>query len=57
MIKIKPPIEDFSKHLFGDINRELLHLGKNDFYIIKQVLEYGKYQDWLLIKTITELKR
>jgi len=50
MINKKPQIEDFSKHLFWDVNREFLHLEKNDSYIIRQVLEYGKYQDWLLIK-------
>lgn len=45
-----PEIKDFSKHLFWDVQREQLHLEKNDAYIIRQVLEYGKFHDWMLIK-------
>jgi hypothetical protein len=43
-------ISDFSSHLFWDTNREKLDLKSNDAYIIKQVLEYGKLEDWNLIK-------
>ena len=45
-----PKILTFSKHLFWDTNRNTLDLDKNDAYIIKQVLEYGKLKDWNLIK-------
>ncbi|MEN8122901.1 MAG: hypothetical protein ABFS35_21355 [Bacteroidota bacterium] len=45
-----PKILTFSKHLFWDTKRNTLDLEKNDAYIIKQVLEYGKLQDWNLIK-------
>lgn len=45
-----PKIQTFSKHLFWDTNRDTLDLDKNDAYIIKQVLEYGKLKDWNLIK-------
>ena len=45
-----PQIEDFSKHLFWDVQRNLLDINKNDAYIIRQVLEYGKLNDWILIK-------
>ena len=43
-------IQNFSKHLFWDTNRETLDLDNNEAYIIKQVLEYGKLKDWNLIK-------
>jgi len=45
-----PKILNFSNHLFWDTNRNTLDLDKNDAYIIKQVLEYGKLKDWNLIK-------
>ena len=45
-----PKIQDFSKHLFWDTNRETWDLGKNEAYIIRQVLEYGKLEDWKLLK-------
>ncbi len=45
-----PQIEEFSNHLFWDVQRSILHIDKNDAYIIRQVLEYGKLNDWLLIK-------
>jgi hypothetical protein len=43
-------ISDFSPHLFWDTDREKLDLKKDGAYIIKQVLEYGKLNDWHLIK-------
>lgn len=54
---MKLNIKNFSKHLFWDTNREQLHLDKNDAYIIKQVLEYGKWNDWLLIKKYYGIKK
>jgi len=53
---MKLQIKDFSKHLFWDTNRDLLKLDKNDAYIIKQVLEYGKWKDWILIKNYYGIK-
>ncbi len=53
---MQPNIKDFSKHLFWDTNRERLQLEKNDAYIIRQVLEYGKWKDWILIKNYYGIK-
>ena len=53
-------IQQFSPHLFWDVNRENLRLEKSKAYIIQRALEYGLLKDWLLIKkhygmeTITE---
>jgi len=43
-------ITNFSKHLFWDVNREIIDIDKNSSYIIQQVLEYGSISDWKLIK-------
>ncbi len=42
-------INDFSKHLFWDVDRNILDSSKDKAYIIKQVLEYGLIEDWKLI--------
>lgn len=42
-------IELFSKHLFWDTDRQELNMEDHCSYIIRQVLEYGKMQDWRLI--------
>ncbi len=46
----KPQIQQFSKHLFWDVNRTKLDVEKHKSYIIKQVLEYGLLKDWRLIQ-------
>ena len=46
----KAGIEDFSKHLFWDVNRDTLDFEKHKSYIVKQVLEYGLIKDWSLIQ-------
>jgi len=46
----KPAINQFSNHLFWDVNRGRIDLDKNREYIIRQVLEYGKLADWKLIR-------
>ena len=43
-------IENFSRHLFWDTKRSILDVEKDKSYIIHQVLEYGKFSDWKLIK-------
>ena len=48
----KSIIEQFSPHLFWDVNRDKLDIEKNKDYMIKQVLEYGLMNDWLLIKEV-----
>ncbi|MBK9291872.1 MAG: hypothetical protein IPM52_09635 [Bacteroidetes bacterium] len=43
-------ISQFSKHLFWDVDRNALSLDAHKAYIIKQILEYGKLDDWQLLK-------
>lgn len=43
-------IDQFSKHLFWDVDRNQLNIVINKAYIIKQVLEYGMLHDWILIQ-------
>jgi hypothetical protein len=50
-----------SPHLFWDVDRNKLDPNAGSRFIIKKVLEYGLWEDWLLIKhfygleTITEV--
>ena len=43
-------INQFSKHLFWDVNRSNINPDEHKSYIIKQVLEYGLIEDWRLIQ-------
>ena len=43
-------ISKLSPHLFWDVKSEQLDREQNKSYIIKRVLEYGLWNDWLLIK-------
>ena len=49
-------ISKLSPHLFWDVKPEQLDAGENKAYIIKRVLEYGLWQDWLLLKNFYGLK-
>lgn len=49
-------IQQFSPHLFWDVNRENLGLEKSKKYIIQRALEYGLLKDWLLIRKIYGLE-
>ena len=42
-------IEDFSEHLFWDVDKSKLDLEKSKKYIINRVLQYGLYHDWQII--------
>lgn len=42
-------IEDFSKHLFWDVDKIQLDFDKHQRYIIKYVLIYGLINDWRLL--------
>lgn len=51
--------KDFSPHLFWDVDVETLDLGKHKIFIIRRALEYGKSNDWTLLKSrysIDEIK-
>lgn len=43
-------INDFSPHLFWDVDRNKLDWEKNRSQIVKRVLEYGLLNDWKLIQ-------
>lgn len=56
----KITIEDFSKHLFWDVDKETFDLEKHRVQVVFQVLEYGQLSDWNLIKELygkEEIKR
>lgn len=42
-------IEQFSPHLFWDVNTDPSHLEEHQEFIVKRVLSYGLINDWLLI--------
>ncbi len=50
-------INDFSKHLFWDVDRNILDSSKDKAYIIKQVLEYGLIEDWAIIYNHYEISQ
>ena len=43
-------INDFSSHLFWDVDKEKLSLSQNKGFIIQRVFEYGLMKDWQIIK-------
>lgn len=45
-------INDFSQHLFWDVDLNGFDLKKYQSFFIQRVLEYGKIKDWNLIKTL-----
>jgi hypothetical protein len=45
-------INDFSKHLFWDTDRDKLDFKKSKEQIVYQVVEYGLMKDWLLLQRI-----
>ena len=50
-------INMFSAHLFWDVRREDLDLDKHSEYIIKRVLEYGVWNDWMVLRIYYGLPR
>ena len=48
--KKKIKIKDFSNYIFWDIDVSQLDIDRDRQFIIKRVLEYGKLEDWMLIK-------
>jgi hypothetical protein len=43
--------KDFSPHLFWDVDVESLDMDKHKLYLIRRVMEYGKLNDWQLLKS------
>ena len=49
-------INDFSQHLFWDVDLNGFELNKYQSFFIQRVLEYGKMKDWKLIKELYGLE-
>ena len=45
-------VDDFSKHLFWDVDKTKFDLDKHRAQVVYQVLEYGLLSDWNLIKEL-----
>ncbi|MPS71577.1 MAG: hypothetical protein E2590_00320 [Chryseobacterium sp.] len=43
-------VNDFSPHLFWDVDLSTFDLDKHYVHMIQKVLEYGKIEDWNLLK-------
>ena len=46
----KIDIQDFSKHLFWDVDMADFDLKNYPDFMVQRVLEYGLWQDWQLLK-------
>ncbi|GHV23855.1 hypothetical protein FACS189428_7720 [Clostridia bacterium] len=47
----------FSKYLFWDTDPAGLDMEKHKKYIVERVLDYGSWEDWLLIRNYYGLDR
>lgn len=43
-------IDKFSKNLFWDVDKSMIDLDKYPSHIIQRVLEYGKLEDWRIVR-------
>lgn len=48
--KMRFDINNFSSHLFWDIDRTKIDTEKNKKLIVQRVLDYGLFSDWLYLK-------
>lgn len=55
-MKKKISIQDFSSHLFWDVNLSKFDLDKHKDFLIHKVIEYGVLNDWKLIKELYGLE-
>jgi hypothetical protein len=46
----KITIDDFSPHLFWDVDKGTFDLNKYKIQMISKVLEYGNWNDWKLLR-------
>ena len=49
-------INDFSKHLFWDVDLDGFDFEKHKVHLINKVLEYGLINDWNLLKKVYGLE-
>lgn len=52
----KITINDFSKHLFWDVDLDGFDFEKHKVHLINKVLEYGLINDWNLLKKVYGLE-
>ena len=50
-------INDFSKHLFWDVDVSLFDLEKYPEQFTSKVLEYGNYNDWKLLRDLYGIEK
>ena len=50
-------IKSFSEYLFWDVDRESIDFDSHAPYVVKRVLEYGKWSDWKLLVSIYGIPR
>jgi len=50
-------INDFSQHLFWDVDLKDFDFEKHDCFFAQRVIEYGKLEDWNLLKEMYGLDR
>jgi hypothetical protein len=50
-------INDFSQHLFWDVDLDGFDFEKHASFFAQRVIEYGKMSDWNLIKTLYGLEK
>lgn len=53
----KITIDDFSPHLFWDVDKNAFDLQKYDAQLVSKVLEYGNFNDWKLVREFYGLDR
>jgi len=53
----KVTLDQFSSYLFWDVSRKELDIDKHSIYIVDRVLEYGSWNDWLLIRKYYGLEK
>lgn len=49
-------IDTMSRHLFWDVNVEDIDLEAHKSYIVQRVLEYGLWEDWMILRNALGLK-
>lgn len=42
-------LDQFSPHIFWDVDREKIDINKNKKWLVQRVLEYGLFSDWQII--------
>lgn len=47
----KITIQDFSPHLFWDVDLKIFDLDKHKVFMVERVLQYGKLDDWKNLKS------